>query len=224
VSVLSFCDGKTILPMAGAQDHKRIYDGDKGPNTGGMGTFSPTPKYQGALKDEIEETIIRRTLDALNAEGRPFKGVIFFGLMLTKDGPKLLEYNARFGDPEAQVVLPRMKNNLLDVMNAVVDGTLSDITLEWDNRNAVCVVMASGGYPGKYCKGCVISGIDDVKDAMVFHAGTVKKNGEYLTSGGRVLGITALGHDMADARQKAYDNAAHITFDGAQYRKDIGIK
>ena len=134
VSVLSFCDGKTILPMASAQDHKRIFDGDKGPNTGGMGTFSPTPKYQGALKEEIEETIIQRTLVALNSEGRAFKGVIFFGLMLTKDGPQLLEYNARFGDPEAQVVLPRMKNNLLDVMDAVVDGTLADITLEWDDR------------------------------------------------------------------------------------------
>ncbi len=224
VSVLSFCDGKTILPMASAQDHKRIFDSDKGPNTGGMGTFSPSPKYEGALKEEIEETIIKRTVYALNAEGRTFKGVIFFGLMLTNDGPKLLEYNARFGDPEAQVVLPRMKNNLLDVMGAVVDGSLSDINLEWDDRNAVCVVMASGGYPGKYQKGCQISGLDDVTDAIVFHAGTIKKDSEYFTNGGRVLGVTALGSDIADARHKAYDNAGRIAFDGAQYRKDIGIK
>ena len=224
VSVLSFCDGKTILPMASAQDHKRAYDGDKGPNTGGMGTFSPTPKYVGALKDEIEETIIRRTLYALNEEGRTFKGVIFFGLMLTADGPKVLEYNARFGDPEAQVVLPRMKNDLLDVIEVVIDGTLCDITLEWDERSAVCVVMASGGYPGKYQKGLPISGLDDVSDATVFHAGTAKKDGQYVTSGGRVLGVTALGKDIADAREIAYGNVKRIAFDGAQYRSDIGIK
>ena len=224
VSVLSFCDGRTILPMASAQDHKRAFDGDEGPNTGGMGTFSPTPKYTGALKDEIEEMVIRRTLYALNQEGREFKGIIFFGLMLTKDGPKVLEYNARFGDPEAQVVLPRMKNDLLEVIEAVVDGRLADITLEWDERNAVCVVMASGGYPGKYTKGLAISGLGDVTDATVFHAGTVRKDGQYLTNGGRVLGVTALGNDIADARQKAYTNVERIAFDGAQYRKDIGIK
>ena len=224
VSVLSFCDGKTILPMASAQDHKRAYDGDMGPNTGGMGTFSPTPKYTGALKEEIEETIIQRTLYALNQEGRTFKGIIFFGLMLTEDGPKVLEYNARFGDPEAQVVLPRMKNDLLEVINAVIDGTLSDIKLEWDERSAVCVVMASGGYPGKYQKGLAISGLDDVAGATVFHAGTAKKDGQYVTSGGRVLGVTALGKDITDARDKAYENVQRISFNGAQYRKDIGIK
>ncbi|MDD5018041.1 MAG: phosphoribosylamine--glycine ligase [Eubacteriales bacterium] len=225
VSVLSFCDGKTILPMASAQDHKRICDGDQGPNTGGMGTFSPTPRYTGALKAEIEQTIIQRTLYALSMEDREFKGVIFFGLMLTKDGPRLLEYNARFGDPEAQVVLPRMKNDLLGVMNAVIDGRLEDITLEWDERSAVCVVMASGGYPGHYQKGIAIDGLERVSDdAIVFHAGTAKKNGCYVTNGGRVLGVTALGRDIGEAREKAYAEAAKISFDGVQYRKDIGIK
>lgn len=224
VSVLSFCDGKTILPMASAQDHKRIFDGDKGPNTGGMGTFSPSPKYTDKLKEEIEEKIIKKTLYALSQEGREFKGIIFFGLMLTKDGPKLLEYNARFGDPEAQVVLPRMKNDLLSVMNAVIDGKLSDITLEWDDMSAVCVVMASGGYPGNYEKGIVIDGTESVQDAIVFHAGTDKKDRHYVTNGGRVLGVTALGSDIQQARQKAYAEVEKINFTGAQYRKDIGIK
>ena len=225
VSVLSFCDGNTISPMASAQDHKRVGDGDKGPNTGGMGTFSPTAKYTGELKAEIEETIIRRTVEALNKEGREFKGVIFFGLMLTQDGPKLLEYNARFGDPEAQVVLPRMKNDLLDVIDAVIDGTLSDIQLEWDDRCAVCVVMASGGYPGAYTKGIKIDGLDLVnEEAIVFHAGTAKQGGDYVTNGGRVLGVTALGSDIDDARRKAYAEVEKISFDGAQYRRDIGIK
>ena len=224
VSVLAFCDGKTILPMASAQDHKRIFDGDQGPNTGGMGTFSPTPKYTGAVKAEIEETIIQKTLYALNQEGREFKGIIFFGLMLTKDGPRLLEYNARFGDPEAQVVLPRMKNDLLTVINAVIDGTLSAITLEWDPRSAVCVVMASGGYPGKYEKGVPISGLNNVQDSIVFHAGTAKEQGGFVTNGGRVLGVTALGDDIAQAREKAYADVQQICFEGAQYRKDIGIK
>lgn len=224
VSVLSFCDGKTILPMASAQDHKRAYDNDKGPNTGGMGTFSPSPKYTPQVQKLVEETIIRPTVDALNAEGRSFKGIIFFGLMLTSNGPKLLEYNARFGDPEAQVVLPRLKNDLLDVMNAVIDGTLDQIELEWDDRSAVCVVMASGGYPGKYSKGVKITGLTDTEDAIVFHAGTAKKDGRYITNGGRVLGITALGKDINEAREKAYNAVGKITFDGAQYRKDIGIK
>jgi len=224
VSILSFCDGKTILPMESAQDHKRIFDGDKGPNTGGMGTFCPSPKYTGDVKAEVEETIIKRTLHALNSEGRPFRGIIFFGIMLTKDGPKLLEYNARFGDPEAQVVLPRLKNDLLSVIDAVIAGRLCDIELEWDDKSAVCIVMASGGYPGKYNKGIVINGLDSVKEAIVFHAGTAAKDGKYVTNGGRVLGISALGADMAEARKKAYAEAALISFEGAQYRKDIGIK
>ncbi len=224
VSVLAFCDGKTILPMESAQDHKRAFDGDKGPNTGGMGTFSPSPKYTDEIRKETEETIIRRTVEALNAEGVCFKGIIFFGLMLTKDGPKLLEYNARFGDPEAQVVLPRLKNDLLEVFDAVIDGTLDEFTLEWDERSAVCVVMASGGYPGKYPKGVRISGIDNVRNAVVYHAGTALKDDAFVTNGGRVLGITALGVDLSDARVKAYAEVKKVQFDGVQYRTDIGIK
>lgn len=224
VSVLAFCDGKTILPMESAQDHKRAFDGDKGPNTGGMGTFSPSPKYTDAIRKVTEETIIKRTVEALNDEGVCFKGIIFFGLMLTKDGPKLLEYNARFGDPEAQVVLPRLKNDLLDIISAVIDGTLDQITLEWDERTAVCVVMASGGYPGKYPKGVLIGGIDNVHDAVVYHAGTALKDGAFVTNGGRVLGITAIGADISDARSKAYAEVSKVRFDGAQYRTDIGIK
>lgn len=224
VSVLAFCDGKTILPMASAQDHKRVFDNDQGPNTGGMGTFSPSPKYTDDVQKIVEETIIRRTVDALQAENVDFKGVLYFGLMLTQDGPKLLEYNARFGDPEAQVVLPRMKNDLLDVMNAVIDGRLNEVTLEWDERSDVCVVMASGGYPGSYPKGLPISGLTDVKDAVVFHAGTALQDGEYVTAGGRVLGVTALGRDIAEARTVAYVEVAKIRFEGAQYRMDIGLK
>ena len=224
VSVLAFCDGKTILPMASAQDHKRVFDNDQGPNTGGMGTFSPSPKYTGDVQKIVEETIIRRTVDALRAENVDFKGVLYFGLMLTQDGPKLLEYNARFGDPEAQVVLPRMKNDLLDVMDAVIDGRLDEITLEWDERSAVCVVLASEGYPGSYPKGLPISGLADVKDAVVFHAGTALEDNEYVTAGGRVLGVTALGLHIAEARTIAYGEVAKIRFDGMQYRSDIGLK
>ena len=224
VSVLSFCDGKTILPMASAQDHKRAFDGDKGPNTGGMGTFSPSPKYTPEIQKQVEETIIYPTVKALQTEGRPFKGIIFFGLMLTKDGPKVLEYNARFGDPEAQVVLPRLKNDLLEIIEACIDGTLSDIELKWNEQSAVCVVMASGGYPGSYKKGIPISGLEEVKNAVVFHAGTTKEDDTYLTSGGRVLGITALGEDIESARKTAYGEIKHISFEGAQYRTDIGIK
>ena len=224
VSVLSFCDGKTILPMASAQDHKRAFDNDQGPNTGGMGTFSPSPKYTEKIKAEVEESIIKKTLQALSQEGITYQGVIFFGLMLTKSGPRLLEYNARFGDPEAQVVLPRMKNDLLTVIDAVIDGTLSDIELEWDDRSAVCVVMASGGYPGKYDKGKPISGLEDVEGAVVFHAGTAIDDGRFVTNGGRVIGITALGEDIAAARTAAYAQVEKVMFEGAQYRSDIGIK
>jgi phosphoribosylamine--glycine ligase len=224
VSVLAFCDGKTILPMQSAQDHKRAYDGDQGPNTGGMGTFSPSPKYSDEIRKIAEETVIRRTVEALNAEGVCFKGIIFFGFMLTKDGPKLLEYNARFGDPEAQVVLPRLKNDLLEIMGAVIDGTLDKITLEWDERSAVCVVMASGGYPSQYAKGVPIFGLGNVKNAEIFHAGTALKDGEIVTNGGRVLGITALGSDIPEARIKAYEEIGKVNFEGAQYRTDIGIK
>ena len=224
VSVLAFCDGKTILPMASAQDHKRAFDNDEGPNTGGMGTFSPSHKYTGAEQRAVEYTIINRTVQALQEEGVVYKGVLYFGIMLTEKGPKLLEYNARFGDPEAQVVLPRMRNDLIEVMDAVIDGHLDEITLEWDERSAVCVVIASGGYPGAYNKGLAISGLEDVAEAGVFHAGTVKKGDAYMTSGGRVLGVTALGKDIIEARAKAYQEVEKIRFEGMQYRTDIGIK
>ncbi len=224
VSVLAFCDGKTILPMASAQDHKRAFDGDKGPNTGGMGAFSPSPKYTGETQKEVEHKIISKTLFALNEEGRTFKGIIYFGLMLTENGPKLLEYNARFGDPEAQAILTRMKNDLLEITDAIIEGRLSDIKLQWDERSAVCVVMASGGYPGKYEKGIAIKGLDGVKDSVVFHAGTAMLDGEYVTSGGRVLGVTALGSGIKEAREKAYTDVKMISFSGAQYRSDIGLK
>ena len=225
VSVLTFTDSHTILPMASAQDHKRARDNDEGLNTGGMGTFSPTPKYTPEIQQQVEREIILPTVDALNAEGRPFKGVIFFGLMLTKDGPKLLEYNARFGDPEAQSVLFRMKNDLLEIFEAVIEERLSEITLEFEPGAAVCVVMASGGYPEHYEKGKEISGLDEVSDGVVvFHAGTKLENGKFYTSGGRVLGVVAKGEDMQAARKIAYENVEKIHFEGAQYRKDIGIK
>ncbi len=225
VSVLTFTDSHTILPMASAQDHKRARDNDEGLNTGGMGTFSPTPKYTPEIQQQVEREIIRPTVDALNAEGRPFKGVIFFGLMLTKDGPKLLEYNARFGDPEAQSVLFRMKNDLLEIFEAVIEERLSEITLEFEPGAALCVVMASGGYPEHYEKGKEISGLDEVSDGVVvFHAGTKLENGKFYTSGGRVLGVVAKGEDMEAARKIAYENVQKIHFEGAQYRQDIGIK
>ena len=225
VSVLTFTDSHTILPMASAQDHKRARDNDEGLNTGGMGTFSPTPKYTPEIQQQVEREIIRPTVDALNAEGRPFKGVIFFGLMLTKDGPKLLEYNARFGDPEAQSVLFRMKNDLLEIFEAVIEERLSEVTLEFEPGAAVCVVMASGGYPEHYEKGKEISGLEEVSDGVVvFHAGTKLENGKFYTSGGRVLGVVAKGADMQAARKIAYENVEKIHFEGAQYRKDIGIK
>lgn len=224
VSVLAFCDGKTILPMASAQDHKRVFDGDNGPNTGGMGAFSPSPKYTDEIRKIVEDSIINKTLYALNQEGRVFKGVIYFGLMLTENGPKLLEYNARFGDPETQVILPRMKNDLLDVINAIIDGRLAEVDLKWDDNCAVCVVMASGGYPGKYEKDMTIEGLEDVKASVVFHAGTAVKDGRYVTNGGRVLGVTALGGSINEARESAYSDVKNIRFTGAQYRSDIGLK
>lgn len=225
VSVLTFTDSHAILPMASAQDHKRARDNDEGLNTGGMGTFSPTPKYTPDIQQQVEREIILPTVDALNAEGRPFKGVIFFGLMLTKDGPKLLEYNARFGDPEAQSVLFRMKNDLLEIFEAVIEERLSEIALEFEPGAAVCVVMASGGYPEHYEKCKEISGLNEVSDGVVvFHAGTKLENGKFYTSGGRVLGVVAKGADMQAARKIAYENVEKIHFEGAQYRKDIGIK
>ena len=225
ISVLTFTDSHTILPMASAQDHKRARDNDEGLNTGGLGTFSPSKQYTPKVQEQVEREIIFPTLDALNAEGRPFKGVIFFGLMLTQKGPKLLEYNARFGDPEAQSVLFRMKNDLLEIFEAVIDERLQEIQLEFEEGAAVCVVMASGGYPEHYEKGKEITGLEDVSpEVMVFHAGTKLENGKFYTSGGRVLGVVAKGEDIQAARKIAYETVEKIHFEGAQYRKDIGIK
>lgn len=224
VSILSFCDGKTIVPMVNARDHKRAYDNDEGLNTGGMGTFSPSAIYTPEIEKEVMNNIILPTLDAMNREGRTFKGVLYFGLMLTSDGVKVVEYNARFGDPETQVVLPRLKTDLADIFNAVVDGTLDKLNIEWSDEACVCVVMASGGYPENYEKGKAITIGDLDKDILLFHAGTKLQDGKLLTSGGRVLGVTALGKDINEAREKAYANVEKISFDGAFYRKDIGIK
>ncbi len=227
VSVLSFCDGETVLPMVSAQDHKRAYDNDEGLNTGGMGTFSPSKFYTDEMHAEAIETIYKPTLAAMKSEGRPFTGIIFFGLMLTPNGMRVLEYNARFGDPEAQVVLPRLKTDLLDVFEAAIDGRLNEIELEWKDEAAVCVVLASGGYPVAYEKGYPISGLEEQKakdDIIVFHAGTALKDGQYVTNGGRVLGVTALGADIDDARAKAYAAVEEVNFDKKHFRTDIGIK
>ena len=225
VSVLSFSDGKTIVPMTSAQDHKRAMDNDQGLNTGGMGTFSPSPFYTAEIDAWCREHIYKHTVEAMAAEGRPFKGVIFFGLMLTKDGPKVLEYNARFGDPEAQVVLPRMKTDMIEVMNACIDGTLDKIRLEFEDNAAVCVVLASRGYPLPYEKGVPITGFESFsgKDGYYcFHAGTALDNGRIVTNGGRVLGITALGKNLREARKNAYEATGWIDFSTKYMRTDIG--
>lgn len=225
VSVLSFVDGKTIRTMASAQDHKRAKDGDQGLNTGGMGCFSPTPFYTEEVDRFCKEKIFQPTVDAMAAEGRPFVGVIFFGLMLTEDGPKVLEYNARFGDPEAQVVLPRMENDLIEVCEACVDGKLDEIELRFKDEACVCVVLASDGYPLAYEKGIPIEGFsafDDKDGYYVFHAGTAKKDGQFVTNGGRVLGVTALGRDLVTARANAYEAVEWINFANKYYRHDIG--
>ena len=226
VSVLTFVDGKTIRPMTSAQDHKRALDHDEGLNTGGMGTFSPSPFYTEEVDKFCLEKIYQPTVDAMQSEGRPFKGVIFFGLMLTADGPKVLEYNARFGDPEAQVVLPRMENDIIDVMNACIDGTLDTIDLKFANNAAVCVVLASKGYPLHYEKGYAISGLEHFEgrnDIFCFHAGTkLSDAGEVITNGGRVLGVTALGDTLKDARANAYEAVKLVHFGNAFCRSDIG--
>ena len=225
VSVLTFCDGKTIKVMSSAQDHKRAGDGDTGLNTGGMGTFSPSPFYTAKIDEYCKKHIYKPTVDAMAKEGRPFKGVIFFGLMLTEDGPRVLEFNARFGDPEAQVVLPRMKNDIIDVMLSCVDGTLGKVKLEFEDNAAVCVMLASKGYPEKYERGFVIRGLDsfDGKEGYyVFHSGTKKTGKGIVTNGGRVLGITAKGDNLIEARARAYEAVEWIDFDNKYYRHDIG--
>ena len=226
VSVLAFADGKHYKLMSSSQDHKRAGDGDTGLNTGGMGTFSPSPFYTDEIDAYCRENIYQRTMDAMAKEGRPFRGVLYFGLMLTADGPKVLEYNTRFGDPETQVVLPRMRSDIIDVMQACIDGTLDQIDLEFEDNAAVCVVIASGGYPGSYEKGKVITGLDAFEGRegyYCFHAGTAfDKDGNTVTSGGRVLGVTALGKTLKEARANAYNAAGWIRFEGQYMRHDIG--
>ncbi|MBE7013891.1 MAG: phosphoribosylamine--glycine ligase [Ruminococcaceae bacterium] len=225
ISVLSFCDGETIVPMVSAQDHKRAFDNDKGPNTGGMGTFSPSRIYNEKLQEECMNNIFIPTVKALKSEGITYKGVIFFGLMSTKNGVKVIEYNARFGDPETQVVLPRLKTDIVDIFEAVCDGTLKDINVEWEDNACVCVVEASGGYPKKYQTGYEISGLSDIEENIyVYHAGTKKEDGKYYTAGGRVLGITAKSKDLDTAISDAYNAVKNINFTDVHYRKDIGIK
>ena len=227
VSVLSFVDGNIVKIMSSAQDHKRAKDGDQGLNTGGMGNFSPSPFYTKEVDEFCKKYIYQPTVDAMKAEGRPFKGVIFFGLMLTPDGPKVLEYNARFGDPEAQVVLPRLETDIVDVFEACIDGTLDQVDLKFDNdRATVCVILASDGYPVEYKKGFPIEGLEKFKgkdDYYVFHSGTkFNENGQIVTNGGRVLGVTATGKDLKEARKKAYEATEWISFENKYMRHDIG--
>ncbi|WP_240421707.1 phosphoribosylamine--glycine ligase [Paenibacillus periandrae] len=224
MSILSFVDGNVVRPMVAAQDHKTVFDNDKGPNTGGMGTYSPLPHIDPSVIEEAIEKIIKPTAAAMVSEGRPFRGILFAGLMLTPQGPRTIEFNARFGDPEAQVVLPRLKTDLLDIFLAAINGHLGQMDIQWSDEAAVCVVIASEGYPGPYPKGLPIEGLDDVQDALVFHAGTALKDNKIVTNGGRVLGVTALGSDIADARAKAYAAVERITFPGKHSRTDIAKK
>ncbi len=225
VSVLAFTDGIALKPMVSSKDHKRAYDNDEGLNTGGMGTISPNPYYTDEIAEICRKKIFEPTVAAMNSENRTFKGCLYFGLMITPDGPKVIEYNARFGDPEAQVVLPRLKTDLVDIIEAVIEDRLSQIDIEWTNDASACVVMASGGYPLAYQKGIEISGLDEngqVSGAVVYHAGTKFEDGKFLTNGGRVLGITAKGKNLDEALDKAYAAVDKISFEGAHYRTDIG--
>ena len=222
VTVLAFTDGKTIVPMPSSQDHKRAYDGDEGPNTGGMGAISPCPNYTPELSKVCMDTIFLPTVKALNAEDRTFQGVIYFGMMLTPKGPKVVEYNARFGDPECQAVLSLLETDLMDILEACVDGTLSQVDVKFKDAASCCLVLASGGYPVAYEKGKEITGLDQVKDAVVFHAGTKKQDGKFLTNGGRVLGVTAVAPTLREAVVKAYAAAGPVFFEKMHFRKDIG--
>ena len=225
VSVLSFTDGKTVVPMISSMDHKRALDGDEGLNTGGMGTVAPNPYYTDDVAKQCMETIFKPTIEAMNAEGRTFEGCLYFGLMLTPKGPKVIEYNARFGDPETQVVLPRLKTDFVDVINAVIDEKLNELEIEWIPEACACVVMASGGYPQSYPKGLEITGLDEngqAEGVTVYHAGTKLENGKLLTNGGRVLGVTATAKTLDEALEKAYAAVEKIHFDGVHYRHDIG--
>lgn len=224
VSVLAFTDGKCVKPMVTSMDHKRALDGNKGLNTGGMGTVSPNPYYTDEVAQECMEKIFLPTVNAMNAEGRTFKGCLYFGLMITQKGPKVIEYNCRFGDPETQVVLPRLKTDIIDIFEAINDGTLSDLDIQWDDRACACVIMASPGYPKSYPKGLEITGLTDgqLEGVTVYHAGTKLDGDKLVTSGGRVLGVTALGENLEAALKKAYDGVSKIHFDNAHYRRDIG--
>jgi len=224
-SILAFTDGKSMVPLASAQDHKRIFDGDQGPNTGGMGAYSPAPVVTDRLMEEIDVNVLKPFVDGMRQEGTPYKGVIYAGIMVTKKGPKVLEFNCRFGDPETQPILIRMKSDIIPILEAVIDEKLDDRFIEWDERAAVCVVLAAGGYPGNYEKGFVINGldkIDQLEDVVVFYAGTNLKNGAIVTSGGRVLGVTALGDNVKFAIEKTYRAVDLIHFKGMHYRRDIG--
>lgn len=225
VSVLAFADGKTVKPMVSSKDHKRAFDGDKGPNTGGMGTISPNPHYTDEIAAQCMEEIFLPTITAMQEEGRPFQGCLYFGLILTDKGPKVIEYNARFGDPEAQVVLPRLKTDFVDILFAVMEERLDGIEIEWDNGASACVILASGGYPGSYPKGLEINGLDEngqTGKAVIYHAGTKFENEKFLTNGGRVLGVTTKSENLDTALALAYDAVKDITFDSVMYRRDIG--
>ena len=227
VSILAFCDGKTVVPMVSSQDHKKIFDNDQGPNTGGMGAYSPVPFYPDEFEERVLKEILKPTVKGLRSEGKEYKGVLYAGLVLTKEGPKVLEFNARFGDPETQVILPRLKTDLIDILNAVIEETLHKINIEWEDNAAVCVVVASGGYPGKYQKGKVISGLErlgKMKDIIVFHADTKLQDDKVITSGGRVLGITACDKTISKAKERAYKGVKEIYFEDMYYRKDIAAK
>jgi len=226
VSVLAFTDGKSVVPMIASQDHKRAFDGDRGPNTGGMGAYAPTPFCTDKVIEEVLNKILKPTIEGLNVHGWKYKGVIYVGLMLTKDGPKVLEYNVRFGDPETQPLMMLMDSDLVEIMEAVIDEKLDHANVLWKQGASVCVVMASKGYPGKYEKGYVITGLDEVEseDIAIFHAGTKLKDGQVVTSGGRVLGVTSLGENLQDAVKKAYDAVSKINFANAYFRKDIAYK
>ena len=226
VTVLCFCDGKTIVPMVASQDHKRVFDGDKGPNTGGMGAFAPSPLYTADNAERTVNEILVPTVNAMNAEGFTFKGVLYVGLMLTKDGPKVVEYNARFGDPETQVVLPLLDSDLMEIMMAVRGQKLDTLNIQWKQQSAACIILASGGYPGKYEGGKVITGMDEAEaaGATVYHAGTKLDDGHFVTAGGRVLGVTAMGDTLRGAVDAAYTAARKIAFEGAHMRSDIGSR
>ena len=228
VSYLVFTDGKSIVPMVTSKDHKRLLDNDEGPNTGGMGTFSPNPAVTPELEQEILETVIKPTIKGLKSEGIIYKGILYSGLMIVNGKPYVLEFNCRFGDPETQVILPRLETDIIDIFMAISEQRLSKVNVKWSDKASLCVILASEGYPGKYRKGLPITGLEMVKglkDVIVFHAGTkFNEEGAIVTSGGRVLGVTALGNDLQEARQKAYSAVGLINFEGMQYRKDIGLK